>query len=657
MKSQFKNPLPEKGQSANQSNDWLTGGPQPAASGDQSQASAASTSQKSRKSGPGLFAPAWLSEVQTPRMSEFIDTPLAPNLEDQPTLQQPSVHGTNAPGRQALPQTPGGFGPAQRPPTGSLSTNQSFAGNMLAPRITRNLEGPQVFVPPQHPGASSIGPGVMPGPSASVAGYNLLSQLNPAASGIGPNVLNPSGSFAGPVMNMVAPPQSPGTFNRSQSPLSSPLVPGQVRRTGELPPGRDPRSKKRSKKKRRFPIWARVLVAVLTIFIVAGAVGITYYQMNFAGAINSITNQQITRLPNEEDPNSKLNGDILSGPRINILLLGSDTDQKFQGQYLAQTDIIVTIDPASKTVGMLSIPRDFYVNVPGSGMHKLDEAFGLGGVGLSRQTIEQDFGIPINYYAWVGLDGFIKVIDEVDGVDVDVVHPIVDDSYPDDVGKHANDPYAFKRLYIPPGPQHLEGEAALEYVRSRHADLVGDFGRSARQQQVLGALRNKLENPSIFNKLSAIANDLKGFLKTDMQLADILKLMNFARTLDLNKINRLILGPPYSASGNTPDGISVVFPDCTKIVPAIANMFNLGDKAACNIQSNSGTTQPLATKSSSQYIPSPLLAAGSSLTQLSNAVGTTTASMAGGPADLFGVRSLLSLLFLGVFESPEAFQF
>lgn len=656
MKSQFKNPLPRKDQSASQNNDWLTGGPQPAAPGDQSQAGASSVGQVPQKPGMGI-APAWLSEVQTPRMSEFGDTPLAPNLEDQPTLQQPSVHASNSfGGVQALPQTPGGYGQGQRTRTGALTGDQPFASQHGPLSLPQSLSGAQAFAPPPQPG-SSANPNLFAGPSSSAANYNLLSQLNPGASGITSNAFNPGNSLAGPGMGMVTAPPSPGTFNRYQpSRLSGPLGPGQTGGTGDLPP-RDFRGKKRTKKKRKFPIWARVLVGFLTLLIILGAIGVTYYQVNFSGAINSITNQQVSRAPNEEDPNSKLNGDILSGSRINILLLGSDTDQKFQGQYLAQTDIIVTIDPNSKTVGMLSIPRDFYVNVPGSGMHKLDEAFGLGGVALSRLTIEQDFGIPINYYAWVGLDGFIKVIDEVDGVDVDVSHPIVDDSYPDDVGTHANDPYAFKRLYIPPGPQHLTGEEALEYVRSRHADLVGDFGRSARQQQVLGALRNKLENPSIFNKLSAIANDLKGFLKTDMQLPDILKLMNFARTLDLNKINRLILGPPYSASGNTPSGVSVVFPDCTKIVPAIATMFDLGDKAMCNIQADSGTIEPLTARSNSQYIPSPLLASGNSLASLGNTLSTTTANLASGPADLFGVRALLGLLFLGVFESPEAFQF
>lgn len=469
-------------------------------------------------------------------------------------------------------------------------------------------------------------------------------------------------------MGMVAAPPAPapGTFNPNWRPMGpgsmgdGPIGPGGRRVDG--PPNKGAGGKKR-KKKRKFPIWARVVSGVLLFFVILLGVGFWYYQANFSGSVSNIVGQQVNRRPGEADPNSQLTNGILTGPRVNILLLGSDTDEKFQGQYIAQTDIVVTIDPSSGSVGMLSIPRDFYINVPNAGMHKLDEAYGLGGVALSRATIEQDFGIPINYYAWVGLDGFIKVINEVGGVDVDVMHPIVDDQYPNDVGKNASNPYSVKRLYLSPGPQHLDGPTALEYVRSRHADLVGDFGRSARQQQVLNALKPKLENPDIFGKLSAIANDLKGYLKTDMQLGDVLKLMNFARSLDPNKINRLILGPPYSTSGKAPAGgadagADIVIPNCSLIVPKISQMFQLGDKAACNIGDMSSPTPVASATSQPTTQPSPLAVPTTSgdLSGLGNAVGNATSGLTSGASDLFGVRSLLDLLFLGVFETPEAFQ-
>lgn len=428
---------------------------------------------------------------------------------------------------------------------------------------------------------------------------------------------------------------------------------------------------RRPKKKRRYPIWARVLTGILLFLILLGGAAFAYYQVNFSSAVNGITNQQVQRSAGEEDPNQGRTGDILSGPRINILLLGSDTDQKFgtsaggASVYLAQTDIVVTIDPTTKTVGMLSIPRDFWINIPGVGMGKLDQAFehgysiGQGGfagaVDLSRKTIQQDFGIPINYYAWVGLDGFVKVIDTVGGVDVDVIHPITDDTYPDDVGNHTGDIFAYKRLYIPPGPQHLSGTEALEYVRSRHADLVGDFGRSARQQQVLNALKIKLSNASIIGELPQLAQDLNGFVKTDMSLGDALKVANFARTLDPNKINRVILGPPYSQIGTAPDGQSIVEPHCDQIIPVIAKMFDLGNKAACNITANSNNSM-LA----SAHQPSPIQGTGPVASIFSTAspfADVSTLSQIGGNDDMFGLHGLLDLLLAGVFESPVALQF
>lgn len=515
--------------------------------------------------------------------------------------------------------------------------------------------GPQMFAPPQAPyPGSPMRPGAsMAGGSFPQQGYNSFTQANPGSA------------FS--ATGITAPPAPlPGTFNRDRPFTGAGSLadgwrnPRELRRDG--PPGKDPRGGKH-KKKRRVPIWARVVIGFLVFLTVLGGGGFTYYQVNFAAPVSSIVGQTVQRAKNETDPNTNLTNGILTGPRVNILLLGSDTDQKFQGSYIAQTDIVVTIDPASKTVGMLSIPRDFFIPVPGYGMHKLDEAYGLGGVALSRQTIEQDFGIPINYYAWVGLDGFIKVINEVGGVDVDVTHPIVDDNYPDDVGKQANDPYAVKRLYLSPGPQHLDGPTALEYVRSRHADLVGDFGRSVRQQQVLSALKTKLANPDIFNKLSTIASDLQGFLKTDMALPDVLKLMNFARSLDLNKINKLTLGPPYSSGGVAPAGgndagADVVIPNCAQIIPAIQKMLQLGSNAACNVTGDSGgnTTLPLAYttgKFSAQAYTS--MSNTDNLSSLFSLFGDNASGSTGNPADLFGVQGLLDLLLMGIFESPNVF--
>ena len=428
-----------------------------------------------------------------------------------------------------------------------------------------------------------------------------------------------------------------------------------------------------TRKKRRMPLWGKIVLTLLLLLLMGlGGVGGYYYYI-FSNTLSGVTGQQLNRAPDDQpDPGRKAtNGGILSGGRFNILLLGSDTDYKtvsVNGGALAQVDIVVTIDPASKTVGMLSIPRDSWLHVPGYGMKKLDQAYllgggGKGGVELTSRTIHQDFGIYIDHYAWVGLDGFIKVINTVGGVDVDVIHPIVDDTYPDDIGDHGKDIYAVKRLSLAPGPQHLDGQQALEYVRSRHADLNGDFGRSARQQQVLNQLKTKLNNSGIIGKLPELANDLKGSVMTDLNLPDVVTLMNFARSLDPNKIKRITLGPPYSEtkSIDTDAGLqSVVFLNCNQILPIITPMF--GNQAKCD----NGYVISSATPIAAHLQPSPALNNGvqvgsvstgsvENIWQLISQLAGMSA-MNGAGSDLLGVHSLLDLLFLGVFESPAALQ-
>lgn len=544
-------------------------------------------------------------------------------VTEQDTLKQRAMNGSAtglAPNANAAQAQMLAYG--QMPP----SPNQSGITFFSAMHANSQTLSPPQFPPVQYPGMQAFSPVIGPNsPSQPLMGSMPMLGFAPASAPLSPMQAGyqPAGGF--PPFGQV--PQPPGNGR----------------------PGY-------GHKKRRFPIWARIVLSIvmLLLVVVGGLAGYYYYFLS--APVSHIVDQQVTRLKGDEDPNANRNGtDILSGPRINILLLGSDTDEKFSnGSYLAQSDIVVTIDPATRKVGMLSIPRDFWINVPGSGMYKLDEAYGLGGVALSRLTIFRDFGIPINYYAWVGLDGFIKVIDTVGGVDIDVMHPITDDNYPDDVGNHSGDIFAYKRLYIPPGPQHLSGPAALEYVRSRHADLVGDFGRSARQQQVLSALKTKLNNPDIIGKLPEIANDLNGYVKTDMHLPDILKLMNFARGLDPNSIQRVILGPPYSTSGTAPDGKSVVFPYCSKIVPVIAQMFALGNNAACNIQANSSNStlasasQPTSTADSGTT--------NGSWQAANQEASISTLSLGGGTDNLLGFHSLLDLMFMVVFESPQAIQ-
>jgi LCP family protein required for cell wall assembly len=364
-------------------------------------------------------------------------------------------------------------------------------------------------------------------------------------------------------------------------PYSAPPMQGM---TATRPPyaPRTPPPLLRRKQKRRFPIWARVALAlvVLVVLIIGGL--FTYYGTQIAPSLNGIIGYHAIHNDGPAQDYTPLSDQN----RINILLLGSDTDGK-NGAPLAQTDIIVTINQQTHAVGMLSIPRDLQVDIPSNGPGKMDAAFSLGWIGegsnnsitdteaaagLAEDTIQHNFGIHIDRYAWVGLQGFVNVTNTVGGVDVDITHPMVDDDYPDDIANPGGNVYDYQRLSLDPGPQHLDGVDALEYVRTRHSDLIGDFGRSARQQQVLKALEAKLATPATLTQLPQLAKDLNESVLTDMQFADLAFLANFARGVNLDKIQQVTLSPPYS----TPSSQNTNYlPNCPQIETIIAQMFGI----------------------------------------------------------------------------------
>lgn len=358
--------------------------------------------------------------------------------------------------------------------------------------------------------------------------------------------------------------------------------------------------RRRMSKRKRIVLWS-----VLLFFLIIGstlAYGVYYFEANIAIPVSQFI-RQVSR-GKDEPPVPTYSESSITGHPWNILLMGSDNDAKYNfPALLTQVMMLIHIDPVHNQVYMVSIPRDSWVNVPDiGGMHKIDQAFFLGavqnnnfddGVREARLTVEKDYGITIDRYAWVGLSGFASVIDTLGGVDIDVTHPIVDDAYPDDTGANANNPYAYRRLYLVPGPQHLTGEQALEYVRSRHADLIGDIGRTERQQEVLTALKKKLTISNVFTNLKAIIADLQGKVYTDLSETEMLAFANFGRSLSDSTIQRLTLGPglgsldygDYATVYDPSVGANqdVVIPNCANIQPVMNHIFNLGNAQSCNV--------------------------------------------------------------------------
>ncbi len=223
------------------------------------------------------------------------------------------------------------------------------------------------------------------------------------------------------------------------------------------------------------------------------------------------------------------------GP-LNVLLIGLDADDcavqdSTTMARRADTIIIVRLDPQSKRVAMLSIPRDLYVAIPGHGARKintahvhgeLDKRLPGGGPQLLAETIEANLDIPIHRYARVDFAGFERIIDAVGGIDI-VVPPsprdpkvgLFDTEYPDG---HCGT----ITIWFPPGPQHLDGERALQYAHSRKS--TSDFDRSRRQMQVLLALRQRALSLGIVRHLPELVPALLDAVDTDFTAAELISL-------------------------------------------------------------------------------------------------------------------------------------
>ena len=205
--------------------------------------------------------------------------------------------------------------------------------------------------------------------------------------------------------------------------------------------------------------------------------------------------------------------DVVAKNRINILVLGVDERADDVGR--SDTSFVVTLDTEAKKITVLSIPRDSRVKIAGHGWDKFNHAFAFGGLPLSKSTAENLLGVSIHYTVTIDFKGFMRMIDALGGITIDVEKRMrYSDPYDDDGGLVID-------LY--PGVQRLSGKEAIKYVRYR--DEEGDIGRVARQQKFLKALLKELASPQTVVRLPELAKEFYGAVKTDMPLSKVLKLL------------------------------------------------------------------------------------------------------------------------------------
>jgi len=259
--------------------------------------------------------------------------------------------------------------------------------------------------------------------------------------------------------------------------------------------------------------------------------------------------------------------------RVNILLLGID---KRPDEYVSRTDtmILVTVDPRSKTAGMLSIPRDLWVSVPGYAEDRINKAYYLGdrdkypggGPALAMKTVQYNLGVPVHFYAQIDFEGFRQIIDILGGIDIYVPETIDDPDFPDNN-------YGFDPFYIEAGQHTLNGYDAMRYARTR-ATPGADFSRARRQQQVLLAMRDKALQIGIVSKIPDLWTTMAGTVETDLQLVDILELAQLADEIGPDQIKSAVIDTTMTIDYIVPEtGAQVLLPLREKIRIVVEDMF------------------------------------------------------------------------------------
>lgn len=204
----------------------------------------------------------------------------------------------------------------------------------------------------------------------------------------------------------------------------------------------------------------------------------------------------------------------LSG-RENVVVLGVDERQDEDDVGRSDTLFVMMLDPKSKDVSMLSVPRDTRVKIKGQGWDKINHAYAYGGVNLTRDTVQNLLGVKINNYLVVNFQGFKDLVDAVGGIDINVEKRMY---YYDDWD-------GFK-VDLQPGEQHMDGKTAIQYVRYR--DEEGDIGRIGRQQKFMAAVYRKMTSVSIIPRLPGLLKQLHSMVKTDMSVSEM---VDFAKAM------------------------------------------------------------------------------------------------------------------------------
>jgi len=267
-------------------------------------------------------------------------------------------------------------------------------------------------------------------------------------------------------------------------------------------------TKRTKEKKSKKKIWLWIVGGLLTIFLIF--IGTAYYTIQ--KTMNKINTPLI-----ETTDESKEQKIVTKKDPFSVLMLGVDERKNDGGR--SDTMIVITVNPEKQTMKMLSIPRDTRTEIIGhNSVDKINHAYAFGGVPMAVDTVEHFLDIPIDYYVFVNMDGFLQIIDTIGGVTIDNDMDLTFDSY-----------------HYPKGEITLDGDNALIFSRIRYEDPRGDFGRQIRQRQIIEAVLKKASSTSsILLKASDMLDVVGDNVRMNFTMKDLIQLQSIYKNMDGN---------------------------------------------------------------------------------------------------------------------------
>ncbi|MBI3244789.1 MAG: LCP family protein [Chloroflexi bacterium] len=322
--------------------------------------------------------------------------------------------------------------------------------------------------------------------------------------------------------------------------------------------------------------------------------------------------------------------------RVTVLVMGIDQRAgETDTAYRTDSMLLLTLDPVGRTAGMLSIPRDLYVEIPGfpdrdkiTTANFKGDAYHLpgGGAQLAVDTVQLNLGIRVDFYVRVNFTAFESLVNQIGGIDINNPQEINDPEYPDCC-------FGYDPFYLPAGQQHLNGATALKFARTRHT-TGDDFGRAERQQIVVMAVRDKLLSadnlPALIANAPQLLATLQGSYTTNLSPEQMLSLALLAKDIPRESITSAVIDQQYIADFyTTADNQQVLILNIEKFrelrdtmfytpLPpqlSVPNASGLLANEAARVEVQNGSLTPGLAASASDY----LIAQGVNVVQVGNA--------------------------------------